>query len=137
MAKDYYKILGVSEDATKEEIKRAYKKLAKQYHPDINSDHDSADKFKEINEAASKTVNGVTIAVTNADETNIKLSATVVAGSDKITLKDGTTVKMGESDSTIKGTTVSLASNAASALTTAITKIIVNITAADSANETV
>ena len=51
--KDYYKILGVDKNASKEEIKKAYKKLAKQYHPDINKEADAADKFKKINEAAS------------------------------------------------------------------------------------
>jgi molecular chaperone DnaJ len=53
MAKDYYKTLGVDKDASKEDIKAAYKKLAKRYHPDINKDSNATEKFKEINEAAS------------------------------------------------------------------------------------
>ena len=50
--KDYYQILGVSKDASEEEIKAAYKKLVKQYHPDLHpNDNLAAEKFKEINEA--------------------------------------------------------------------------------------
>ena len=49
MNKDYYNILGVSKNAPKDEIKRAYRKLAHQHHPDKNGGDDT--KFKEINEA--------------------------------------------------------------------------------------
>lgn len=52
--KDYYKILGVSEEASAEQIKKAYKKLARKYHPDLHpGDKSMESKFKEINEAQS------------------------------------------------------------------------------------
>ncbi|MDR0942650.1 MAG: molecular chaperone DnaJ [Holosporales bacterium] len=52
MAKDYYSILGVSKDATQEDLKKAYRKLAVKYHPDKNpGDKQAEEKFKEINEA--------------------------------------------------------------------------------------
>ncbi len=51
MAKDYYKTLGVDKTASDEEIKRAFRKLAKQYHPDVNKEEGAQEKFKEIGEA--------------------------------------------------------------------------------------
>ncbi|BAW31985.1 MAG TPA: molecular chaperone DnaJ [Methanothermobacter sp.] len=49
--KDYYEILGVDKNASKKEIKRAYRRLARKYHPDVSEDPDAAEKFKEISEA--------------------------------------------------------------------------------------
>ncbi len=50
--KDYYKILGISKGASDKEIKQAYRRLARKYHPDVNpSDKNAQEKFKEINEA--------------------------------------------------------------------------------------
>ena len=51
MSEDYYKILGVSKTASKEEISKAYKKMAKKYHPDISKETDAEKKFKEVNNA--------------------------------------------------------------------------------------
>ena len=49
--KDYYKIMGVGRDATQEDIKRAYRKLARKYHPDVSKEADAELKFKDVNEA--------------------------------------------------------------------------------------
>ena len=49
--KDYYKILEIDRQATQDEVKRAYRKLARKYHPDINKDSDAEKHFKEIGEA--------------------------------------------------------------------------------------
>src|SRR6185369_2317233 len=48
---DYYKALGVDKNASQEAIQRAYRKLARKYHPDINRARDAEEKFKQINEA--------------------------------------------------------------------------------------
>lgn len=49
--KDYYKIMGVGRDATQDEIKRAYRKLARKFHPDVSKESDAEARFKELQEA--------------------------------------------------------------------------------------
>jgi curved DNA-binding protein len=49
--KDYYAVFGVARDATQDEIKRAYRKLARKYHPDVSKEADAEERFKEVGEA--------------------------------------------------------------------------------------
>jgi len=51
MTRDYYEILGVAKNADKEEIKRAYRRLARKYHPDVNKEPGAEDRFKEVSRA--------------------------------------------------------------------------------------
>ena len=52
MKRDYYEVLGIGKQADEKEIKKAYRKLAKKYHPDMNPDDKAAEqKFKEVTEA--------------------------------------------------------------------------------------
>jgi molecular chaperone DnaJ len=51
MARDYYEILGVARNTDKEEIKRAYRRLARKYHPDVNKEPGAEERFKELNRA--------------------------------------------------------------------------------------
>ncbi|MEV0702229.1 DnaJ C-terminal domain-containing protein [Saccharopolyspora sp. NPDC050389] len=53
MARDYYEVLGVSRNASADEVQQAYRKLARRHHPDVNSDPSAEERFKEINEAYS------------------------------------------------------------------------------------
>jgi curved DNA-binding protein len=49
--KDYYEVLGLPRDASQEDIRRAYRKLARRYHPDLNQESDAEERFKEVSEA--------------------------------------------------------------------------------------
>jgi len=82
---------------------------------------------KEISEAQSKKVNGIQVAVINADETNQKLSASVVAGSDKITLQVGSEVTTGDDNTAIDGTLVTFSGIATA--TGSLSKLVVSVRA--------
>ena len=49
--RDYYEVLGIEKSASKAEIKKSYRRLAKKYHPDVNKAADAEEKFKEVQEA--------------------------------------------------------------------------------------
>src|SRR5262249_42153052 len=49
--RDYYELLGVARNASEEDIKKAFRRLARQYHPDVNKEKGAEERFKEINEA--------------------------------------------------------------------------------------
>lgn len=87
---------------------------------------------KEISEAASKKVNGLEVAVQNADETNMKLSATVLVGANKITLTNGAIVTTGESADPIDGTYAYIVGG-----TTAATEIAIAVFRPDSSNDAI
>ena len=87
---------------------------------------------KEISEAASKTINGITIGVTTADETNLRLSATVIAGSDKMTLNDGLAVEIGEQDTDVDGTMVKFVGDTAGAEVGSLTSLTISVYASES-----
>ncbi len=98
------------------------------------TDSEGKSETKEVSENASKKINGVTIAITNADETNLKLSASVIAGAEKVKLSttQGSSVTMGEEDTVVDGTSTTITGG-----TTAATKIIVSIRAPNSDKDAV
>jgi hypothetical protein len=87
---------------------------------------------KEIAEAASKKVNGLTVAVETADETNLKLSASVIAGAEKVTLVSGSAVTYGDAATSIDGTRVTLTGGP-----TALTKLMISVASKDSDHDAI
>ncbi len=94
------------------------------------TDSDGNSDSKEITEDTSKTIKGVEVAVSTADETNQKLSATVLVGANKIKLTDNTAVKVGSDETTVDGTNVRFG-DAGSQTPNNITKITFQIAADD------
>ena len=91
------------------------------------TDSGGASESKEVNEAASKKINGVTIAVQTADETNLKLSASVIVGAEKMTFTSGSSVTTGEDNTVIDGTLVTITGGLG-----AMTKMVVAVAAPSS-----
>jgi len=89
------------------------------------TDSNGNSETKEINENASKTINGITVAITNADETNLKLSASVIAGAEKVTLTDGSSVTIGEDADVIDGTLATFSNASIASGTTKLTLSVV------------
>ncbi|MEK6859324.1 MAG: hypothetical protein AABX54_00775 [Nanoarchaeota archaeon] len=87
---------------------------------------------KEVSEAASKKINGLTIAVNTADETNLKLSASVIAGAEKMTFTSGGAVTTGDSATSIEGTLVTMTGGVG-----AMTKLVIGIAAKNSDNDAI
>ncbi len=98
------------------------------------TDSDGKSETKEVSENASKKINGVTVAVTNADETNLKLSASVIAGAEKVKISttQGSSITIGEEDTVLDGTSTTITGG-----TTAATKIISSIRAPNSDNDAI
>jgi len=96
------------------------------------TDSDGKSETKEVSENASKKINGVTVAITNADETNLKLSASVIAGAEKVKISttQGSSVTIGEEDTVVDGTSTTITGG-----TTAATKIIIRVRAPNSDND--
>ncbi len=96
------------------------------------TDSDGASQSKEISEAASKKVQGLTIAVDTADANNFALTASIIAGAEKVTFTDGSSVTMGEDDTVVDGAIAYITGGP-----TATTKITLSVVAKDSDNDAI
>lgn len=98
------------------------------------TDSEGKSETKEVNENASKKINGITVAVTNADDNNLRYSASVIAGSEKVTISTtaGSNVKIGEDEKILEGTVTTISGG-----TTAMTDITFGVFAPNSDNDAV
>jgi DnaJ-class molecular chaperone len=74
--KDYYQVMGVARDATEAQIKQAYRKLARKYHPDVSKEKDAEARFKEVGEAYEVLKNPALNPVDNA--VSVRISARTI-----------------------------------------------------------
>ncbi|MBI3334419.1 hypothetical protein HYZ97_02945 [Candidatus Pacearchaeota archaeon] len=93
------------------------------------TDADGNSDTKEVSENSTKKIQGLTVAITNADENNLKYTASIIAGAEKVTLTSGSSVTMGENDDVIDGTKVTFTNTNG---VSDITKIVVSIAASNS-----
>jgi len=102
------------------------------------TDSTGASDSKEVSENASKKIQGLTVAVLTADETNLRLSASVLAGAEKVTLTDAAAVTMGDDADPVDGTLVTF-NNATTdgAVVDALTKITVSVAAPNSDSDAI
>lgn len=91
-----------------------------------------ASEQKEVSEGYSKKINGITVAINTADSNNLKYTASVVAGAEKVTLTSGSAVTYGESDTVMDGTEVTFTTNPAM-----MTKIVVGVRAPSSDKDSI
>ncbi len=95
------------------------------------TDSDGESSSKEINQDASKTIQGIEVAVIAADETNLKLSSTILVGADRLKFTDNAAIKVGSSEDTLDGTNVRFGADGGQKLSSNLTKIVIQISAED------
>jgi len=100
------------------------------------TDSSGSSESKEISESDSKKVNGLEIGITTADETNLKLSATIIVGADRVKLTDGTEIQVGSDSDPIDGTQVNFGGDGTQGPNN-ITKLVFQVSAPDGSSDAI